>query len=340
MSNKKDYNKSMIFNFQESPRFNVETVKTIKSSEPNCHRLNEETGKNTFKNKLIQIDKDKFNCATKNENFTKRSNIQHKNTIHPNRNKNYYMNILDSIYQNEPHLDRTNVKLKFNQNNTKISSLIPFPKKFSKDKLVKDEDIIKEDVKKRKHSKRKGSENEGNQFNRTNTKKKTKKFNSSHQLIKMKKKSSCSLRKYTEFDKIKDILKEEKTKITKKAKENEEKSKDGSKKAKEDNKSENKKEGNIVGDNIDQENKNINEKENKMNDNNSYDNKEIPIKKKDYNNKEHNKDKIIVDINHVETKSKNEIVKYTNKDKEKGKKKRKGFPLCCFIIKDDSSDND
>ena len=76
-----------------------------------------------------------------------------------------------------------------------------------------------------------------------------------------------------------------------------------------------------------------------MNDNNSYGNKEIPIKKKEYNN-ENNKDKVIVDINHVETKSKNEIVKYTNKDKEKGKKRHRGFPLCCFIIKDDSSDKE
>ena len=76
-----------------------------------------------------------------------------------------------------------------------------------------------------------------------------------------------------------------------------------------------------------------------MNDNNSYENKVIQTKKQDYN-KEHNKNKVIVDINHVETKSKNEIVKYTNKEKEKGKKRRKGFPLCCCIIKDDSSDNE
>lgn len=76
-----------------------------------------------------------------------------------------------------------------------------------------------------------------------------------------------------------------------------------------------------------------------MNDNNSYGKKEIQIKKNNYNN-EHNKDKVIVDINHVETKSKNEIVKFTNKEKEKGKKKRKGFPFCCCLIKDDSSDNE
>ena len=35
------------------------------------------------------------------------------------------------------------MKFKLNQNNTKISTSIPYPKKISKDKLVKDEDIIK-----------------------------------------------------------------------------------------------------------------------------------------------------------------------------------------------------
>ena len=337
MSNFKDYTKSMIFNFQESPRFNYDTGKSIKSSEQqNNNIINEENGKNIFKNKLKQMDKDKFNNAIKNEKSIIRSNIQHKKTIHPNRNKNYYMNILDSIYQNESHLDRTNIKLKTNQINTKNSSLIPFPKKFSKDKLIKEEDIIKEDVKKiKKHSKRKRSEGDGNQFDRTNIKTKTKKYNSSQQILKVKKKNNKSLRKFTEIDKFKDFLKDEKMKnITKKVKENEEKSKDENKKVKT-----GKNEGKIEGDNIYQENKNINEKDNKMNYNNSYGNKEIQIKKKEYNNV-NNKDKVIIDINHVETKSKNEIVKYTNKDKEKGKKRRRGFPLCCFIIKDDSSDKE
>lgn len=337
MSNFKDYTKSMIFNFQESPRFNYDTGKSIKSSEHhNNNKINDESGKNIFKNKLKQMDKDKFNDEIKNEKFIIRSNLQHKKTLHPNRNKNYYMNILDSIYQNESHLDRTNIKLKTNQNNTKNSSLIPFPKKFCKEKLIKEEDIIKEDVKKiKKHSKRKRSEGDGNQFDRINIKKKTKKYNSSQQILKMKKKSNKSLRKFTEIDKLKDILKDKKMKsITKKVNENEEKSKDENKKVKID-----KNEGKNGGGNIYQENKNINEKENKMNDNNSYGNKEIQIKKKEYNN-ENNKDKVIFDINHVETKSKNEIVKYTNKDKEKGKKRHRGFPLCCFIIKDDSSDKE
>lgn len=344
MSNFKNYNKSMVFNFQESPRFNCDTIKSIKSSELNNSKINEENGKNTFKNKLFtinKIEKDKFNTATKNEALLGRPNLKHINTIHPNRNKTYYMNILDSIYQNDSHLDRTNVKLKFNQNNMKNSSLIPFPKKISKDKLIKEEDIIKEDVKKnKKHSKRKRSDGDGNQFDTTGIKKKSKKYNSTHLILKMKKKSTNSLKKYTEIDKVRDILKDEKiTKISKKVKENEDKSKDNNIKDKEENKSEKKNEGIINGNYIDQENKNINEKENKMNDNNSYGKKEIQIKKNNYNN-EHNKDKVIVDINHVETKSKNEIVKFTNKEKEKGKKKRKGFPFCCCLIKDDSSDNE
>jgi hypothetical protein len=339
MSNLKHYNKSMIFNFQESPRFNYDTIKSIKSSEHNSNRIDEENRINTFKNKLKQINKDKFYREDKNDALIGRPNIQHKNTIHPNRNKNYYMKLLDSIYQNESHLDRTNVKLKYNQNNTKNSSLIPFPKKISKDKLVKEEDIIKEDVKKRKsHSKKKEIDNDGNQIDGTGIKKKTKKYNSSHLILKLKKKSSNSLRKYSEIDRLRDILQDEKNKkSTKNVNGNEVKSKDDNKKVIEENKSENKSEKMVEGKNIDQ--LNINEKENKMNDNISYDNKEIQVKKKNYNN-EHNKSKVIVDINHVETKSKNEIVKYTNKEKEKGEKRRKGFPLCCFIIKDDSSDNE
>ena len=332
MRNFKDYNKSMIFNFQESPRFNYDINKSIKSSELNNNKINEGSGKITFKNKLKQIDKDLFNRATKNDALINRPSIQHKNTIHPKRNKKYYMNILDSIYQNDSHLNETNVKLKFNQNNLKTSSLIPFPKKFSKEKLIKEEDIIKEDLKKsKKNSKRKLSEDDGNKFDRIGNKKKTKKFNSSHLILKMKKKNNNNL-KNTEIDKNRDILKDEKIKtIIKKENENEEKSKD----VKEENKNEKQNEGIIEGKNIYQ----VNEKENKMNDNNSYENKIIQTKKKNYNN-EHNKNKEIVDINHVETKSKNEIVKYTNKEKEKGEKRRKGFPLCCFIIKDDSSDNE
>ena len=332
MNNFKDYNKSMIFNFQESPRFNYFFSKSIKSSELNNNKMNEGSGKTIFKNKLKQIDKDKFNRATRNEDLINRPNIQHKNTLHPKRNKKYYMNILDSIYQNDSHLNETNVKLKFNQNNLKTSSLIPFPKKISKEKLIKEEDIIKEDLKKsKKCSKRKVSEDDGNKFDRIYTKKKTKKFNSSHLILKLKKKNNNTL-KNTEIDKNRDILKDEKIKtIIKKENENEEKSKD----VKEENKNEKQNEGIIEGKNIYQ----VNEKENKMNDNNSYENKIIQTKKKNYNN-EHNKNKEIVDINHVETKSKNEIVKYTNKEKEKGEKRRKGFPLCCFIIKDDSSDNE
>ena len=331
MNNFKDYNKSMIFNFQESPRFNYDINKSIKSSELYNNKINEGSGKITFKNKLKQIDKDLFNRATKNDALINRPSIQHKNTIHPKRNKKYYMNILDNIYQNDSHLNETNVKLKFNQNNIKTSSLIPFPKKFSKEKLIKEEDIIKEDLKKsKKNSKRKLSEDDGNKFDRIGNKKKTKKFNSSHLILKMKKKNNNNL-KNTEIDKIRD---DEKIKtIRKKENENEEKSKD----VKEENKSEKKNESIIEDKNIYQVN--INEKENKMNDNNSYENKVIQAKKQDYN-KEHHKNKVIVDINHVETKSKNEIVKYTNKEKEKGKKRRKGFPLCCCIIKDDSSDNE
>ena len=334
MRNFKDYNKSMIFNFQESPRFNYDNIKSIKSSEVSNNKINEGSGKTIFKNKLKQIDKDKFNRATRNEDLINRPNIQHKNTLHPKRNKKYYMNILDRIYQNDSHLNETNVKLKFNQNNLKTSSLIPFPKKFSKEKLIKEEDIIKEDLKKsKKNSKRKLSEDDGNKFDRIGNKKKTKKFNSSHLILKLKKKNNNNL-KNTEIDKKRDFLKDEEIKtIIKKENENEEKSKD----VKEENKSEKKNESIIEDKYIYQVN--INEKENKMNDNNSYENKIIQIKKKDYNN-EHNKSKVIVDINHVETKSKNEIVKYTNKEKEKGKKRRKGFPLCCCFIKDDSSDNE
>lgn len=336
MFNFNDYNKSMCFNFQESPRFNYDTIKSIKSSEHNNSRLNEENGKNIFKNKLKQIDKDIFSNATKNENIITRSSIKHKNTLHPNRNKNYYLKILDSIYKNDSHLNQTNMKFKLNQNNTKISTSIPYPKKISKDKLVKDEDIIKENVKRnKKHSKRKESEVDGNNFDRNGIKRKTKKYNSSHQIIKLKKKINNNIAKYTEINKLKDNLKE-KT-ITKKIKENEEKGKNESGKDKDDNKSENKKQSKIEGINIEQENKNINE--NKMNDNNHYKNEEISIKKMEYHNENH-KDKVIVDINHVETKSKNEIVKYTKKEKEKGKTKHRGFPLCCFIIKDDSSDNE
>ena len=335
MNNFKD-KKSMIFDFQESPRFNYDISKSIKSSELNNNKNNEGSGKNTFKNKLKQIDKDKFNRATRNEDLTNRPNIQHKNTLHPKRNKKYYMNILDSIYQNDSHLNETNIKLKFNQNNIKTSSLIPFPKKISKDKLIKEEDIIKEDLKKsKKISKRKGSEDDGNKFDRIGNKKKTKKFNSSHLILKLKKKTNNNNNlKNTEIDKIKDILKDEKIKtITNKVNEDEEKNKD----IMEENKSEKKNEGIIEGKNI--FHVNINEKENKMNDNNSYEKKVIQTKKKDCNN-EQNKSKVIVDINHVETKSKNEIVKYTNKEKEKGKKRSKGFPLCCCIIKDDSSDKE
>jgi hypothetical protein len=219
MSNK-DYNKSMIFNTQQSPIFNFNKKKLF---DPSNSKIDEEASKNSFKSKLKKIDKEFFNSIPKNDKLMNNTTILHKKSNNSNKDKQYYQNLLNEIYQNESHFDCTNIKKKMNESNIKVSSLIPISKKMinkSKEKFLKEEENLKEkeDIlkKNKKHSRRKGSFNIDNKNNarRNSIKRKSKKYNSTHELIKVKKKiGSHNPRKSSEIGKIKDIIKDqEKTK--------------------------------------------------------------------------------------------------------------------------------
>ena len=108
MSNK-DYNKSMIFNTQQSPIFNFNKKKLL---DPSNSKIDEEASKNSFKSKLKKIDKEFFNSIPKNDKLMNNTTILHKKSNNSNKNKQYYQNLLNEIYQNESHFDCTNIKKK------------------------------------------------------------------------------------------------------------------------------------------------------------------------------------------------------------------------------------
>ena len=395
MKNIKDYNKSCCFNLQTCPTFNFNTVKKY---DPYYNKIDEESNKNSFKSKLIQLDKEKFSNIPKNEKLMNNSTILNKNNFNYNKDKNYYTNLLNNIYQNESHFEHTNVKKKLNDSNLRISSLIPISKKMfnqSKGKIIKEEDIIKADdyKKKKRHSKRKGSFNEEEKLQISLRKKKTLKFNSTHMLVKVKKKSCSNIRKFSGIDKARDILREEKKvktiiKKVKNDKEEDEKNNNDNYHNVHDKNDNNKKENNKNNidendnnknniddnDNISFENKNEDKKDNNNIENNKIygikteenNNKIILNNKKeeninekinknnnDFNNEINNnekknsiisnkkticKEKETFDINNIETKNKNDIIKYKNKYKKA--KKYRCFPFCCLTVNDDNSDND
>ena len=220
MRNIKDYNKSLCFNFQQSPRFNNEKKKLF---DPYSSKIDEGSSKHTFKNKLKQLEKDKFSNIPKNENLMNYSTILHKKSHENNKDQNYYINLLNNIYQQEQHLDNTNIKKKLNEN-LKISSIIPVSRKMvdqTKEKIKEEknkDDFLKKNN--RKNSRRRTSFNDLTKFHRKNSKRLTKNSFSSLNFLNAKKRNSQSLRRMSEIGKVLEYLKEEeKVKKYKKEKE-------------------------------------------------------------------------------------------------------------------------
>ena len=308
------FNKSNYIDVQPSL---IRKIDRRHSFDMNKNKNKLKTDSNSIKNKLRQIDKNKFKNIPKNESlmnfstilFNNKNNDENRNSY---KDKNDCPKMVSSIFINN---NRFNLKRKTKDNNNlKISSLIPISKKRtnkSKHKKIKEKEgvilnILKKD--KKKVSKRKHSYNANDSKLSKNskhtkiTKKNREKYNSSHALIKVRKISNNNL-----VDILRNGIKEKKRK-----------DKDEEKNSGNDDNNEN----NDIKKNV--ENKNENN---------------VSEKKKNNQKKENtNKESPIIDINNAKTKNETEIVKYTQKEK---KKKYKKFPLCCLSINDDnSSDND
>ena len=308
------FNKSNYIDVQPSL---IRKIDRRHSFDMNKNKNKLKTDSNSIKNKLRQIDKNKFKNIPKNESlmnfstilFNNKNNDENRNSY---KDKNDCPKMVSSIFINNNRFDLKR-KTKDN-NNLKISSLIPISKKRinkSKHKTIKEKEgvilnILKKD--KKKVSKRKHSYNANDSKLSKNskhtkiTKKNREKYNSSHALIKVRKISNNNL-----VDILRNGIKEKKRK-------------DKDKEKNSDNDDNNK--NNDIKKNV--ENKNENN---------------VSEKKKNNQKKENtNKESPIIDINNAKTKNETEILKYTQKDK---KKKYKKFPLCCLSINDDnSSDND
>ena len=308
------FNKSNYIDVQPSL---IRKIDRRHSFDMNKNKNKLKTDSNSIKNKLRQIDKNKFKNIPKNESlmnfstilFNNKNNDENRNSY---KDKNDCPKMVSSIFINNNRFDLKR-KTKDN-NNLKISSLIPISKKRinkSKHKTIKEKEgvilnILKKD--KKKVSKRKHSYNANDSKLSKNskhtkiTKKNREKYNSSHALIKVRKISNNNL-----VDILRNGIKEKKRK-----------DKDEEKNSGNDDNNEN----NDIKKNV--ENKNENN---------------VSEKKKNNQKKENtNKESPIIDINNAKTKNETEILKYTQKDK---KKKYKKFPLCCLSINDDnSSDND
>ena len=310
------FNKSNYIDVQPSL---IRKIDRRHSFDMNKNKNKLKTDSNSIKNKLRQIDKNKFKNIPKNESlmnfstilFNNKNNDENRNSY---KDKNDCPKMVSSIFINN---NRFNLKRKTKDNNNlKISSLIPISKKRtnkSKHKTIKEKEgvilnILKKD--KKKVSKRKHSYNANDSKLSKNskhtkiTKKNREKYNSSHALIKVRKISNNNL-----VDILRNGIKEKKRK---------DKDKDEEKNSNNDDNNEN----NDIKKNV--ENKNENN---------------VSEKKKNNQKKENtNKESPIIDINNAKTKNETEILKYTQKEK---KKKYKKFPLCCLSINDDnSSDND
>ena len=308
------FNKSNYIDVQPSL---IRKIDRRHSFDMNKNKNKLKTDSNSIKNKLRQIDKNKFKNIPKNESlmnfstilFNNKNNDENRNSY---KDKNDCPKMVSSIFINN---NRFNLKRKTKDNNNlKISSLIPISKKRtnkSKHKTIKEKEgvilnILKKD--KKKVSKRKHSYNANDSKLSKNskhtkiTKKNREKYNSSHALIKVRKISNNNL-----VDILRNGIKEKKRK-----------DKDKEKNSDNDDNNEN----NDIKKNV--ENKNENN---------------VSEKKKNNQKKENtNKESPIIDINNAKTKNETEILKYTQKEK---KKKYKKFPLCCLSINDDnSSDND
>ena len=328
-----NYKKSICVDLEHLPNRKM-TRRYSYEIKKNKNKITEESDHSNLKNKFKKIDKNKFKNIPKNEKLMNLSTIVHNNKDNEeiSKDKKYCYNILNNIILNDSRFaNATNIKKRSKENNLKISSLIPISKKRfhkSKQKTINEKEniafnILKKDIKKeiKKHSKRRVSLNDKksvgskiskhSKHSKSSKKKQEIKFNSSHQILKVKTKkrpSSHNIAEFNELENIKHILKDE------------EKSK------KVPQKEENKKK--------DEENNNINKKEKE----NLNEEKENKIKEKNDKKENLNKEKTMVEINNVKTKNEYEIVKYSDKEK---KKKYKGFPFCCLTIKDDnSSDND
>ena len=83
----RDFNKSMIFNAQQSPIFNFNKNKLF---DPSNSKIDEEASKNSFKSKLKKIDKELFNNIPKNDKLMNNTTILHKRSHHSYKDKQYY----------------------------------------------------------------------------------------------------------------------------------------------------------------------------------------------------------------------------------------------------------
>ena len=270
-----------------------------------------EENSNISYSKFKKLTKNKFKNIPKNEQLMNFSTILHNNeNKNNNMNNNNCLSIINDIFKIDHHLEHTtNIKKKLNENNLKISSLIPISKKRfnkSKQRTANENDnliinILKKELK--KTSKRRKSFLEDKcsknskiskhtKNSRSSKKKKPKRYNSSHELITINKDKENNIDKH--IDNIISILKKDAK--TRKLSKNEE------------------------GKN---EENNIGKKE-----------KDYKINEK---NENLNEEKKIIFINNIKTKNEYEIDKSSNKEK---RKKHKPFPFCCFTVKDGNSSDD
>ena len=308
MNKIKDYNKSI---YVDSHLIRNNKLARRHSYDLKKSKIIEEDS-NISHNKFKKLAKNKFKNIPKNQKLMNFSTILNNNE---NKNNNLnipninYLSIINDIYKNDSHLEHaTNIKKKTNENNLKVSSLIPILKKrFNKSKQRTTNEnnnliinILKKEVKRNSHSKKnliiyddkcsKNTKISKHTKNSKNSKKKRKKrFNSSHQLIQIKNDGESNISKQMENIKVK----------------NKKKNKNGENKKKE-----------IDIEKIEDENKD-----------------EIMEKK----NKKGNKEKQIICINNTKTKNEYEVEKSLNKEK---KKKYKRFPFCCLTMKDENSSDE
>ena len=372
MLNKK-FNQSMLFYIKNSPY----AFKTKLSCEINKSKTGK--GKNivSFKSSLKKIEKDKFKNIPKNEklmNFPVLDNNPNNNNNFifrkPSQRKTSFMN---SLSHKINFGDEGNIQKKVNENNHRVSSIIPVSRNrnnCSKMKTIKEnDDLVYDMLKKNGHCKKKSTKLNvtyfNDKFNKNSKKHIDNGYYSSNTLIKMKKKKSLYSSKLTEIDNhnhtrnisssMPKSPKKEIREINHSNKESNKniKSKRSSKKKdyniRESKTSEHKKDKNNIKERKENEfKKDSNTKSDKCLDireskisnkkhKNINDNKNDKNDKNEKNEK-NNELKNGIDINNVKTKTEYDIENCTIKEK---KKKYYGFPFCCLTQNDDnSSDNE
>ena len=358
MLNKK-FNQSMFFDTNNSPY----VFKTKLSCDINKSKTGK--GKNivSFKSSLKKIEKDKFKNIPKNEKLMNFPVLDNNNNNYifrkPNQRKTSFANSLSNKINFG---DEGNIQKKVNENNNRVSSIIPVSRNrhnCSKMKTIKEnDDLVHDMLKKNGHCRKKTNKLSvtyfDDKYSKKSKKHKDNEYYSSNTLIKLKKKKNIYSNKLTEIDNHTRNISTSIPKTPKKEiKEINHSNKASNKNIKE--KRSSKKKDYNIRDSKTSENKKdkSNIKERKINefkkDSNTKNDKCLDIRESKISNKKHknindnkneknNELKNAIDINNVKTKTEYDIENCTIKEK---KKKYYGFPFCCLTQNgDNSSDNE